>query len=222
MSLSIIGVFFALNETFGWLTFFNLGTGQQMGAGDIIITFAPKYATYREPGDAYGKYGYMPSDDLCEQPNQDDITYESYAKLGFNLSIIYNTRSPCNLRFTIDYITEETPVLRPVYDTEYAYDAAGDAAREDALVLAKFNPDFICGMDGGRTYWYYSPASGGDLPASSSGRVNDVFTSLILSGPNVVNSTGKITIIITATMRQSEEGVDWTNYKDAAFPIVVP
>ncbi len=221
-----VAVFLALNETFAWLTFFQLGTGQNFGAGDIKVAYTPSYATYVTAGDAYSHYYYLPADDLCQQPGPGDISpVPNYEKLGFNLSLVYTTKDMCALRFFVEYKAQADTLYSQAYDTDYTYTGDDLIAFNNSLVSVKFSSDFVCRVEDGQTYWYYMPGGAEALAAAPNGAgINNILSKLILSGPNVVNATGKLTISIVATVRQhrANGSITWTNFKNSSFNITVP
>jgi len=266
--VTIAAVFFALNESFAWLSFFKMGQGQKFEAGYIDVSFTPSYAQYWENSQwvsANGKYTYLPGHDLCEGPRTGDT--KLFQRLGFGLNFGYDIQSACVVRFNVEYQNtyyddgeEEyvTTGLKPAYDMDYTnYTAPELTAKGKAMVHvrldnATYGQRFVYDkLDGDAAhYWYYGAYSAiaGEPVASDpqnlfivstvlpsgTGSIQKIFSQytdisnvanqyskLQLVGANIGyegEDSGKITIKITAQIRQHEAGiVTWTNYKEAQF-----
>ena len=222
ISLAVTGVFFALNDYFAWLTFFKNGATQYLGAGYIDGWLTPSYAEGKNPvADKY-EYLYLPGDDLCAP----DV-------LGLNISYKYITPDGCDcaLRFSVQYRTgvNNNGAYSTAYDATERNDSVGGG--KNSLILAKFSSDFnYGGMDSGINYWYYK--TNGEVLAAApdpGATINDILEKLELVGDNIFNAqpghtaTGPIEIVITAYIRQHEQGViTWSNYDVSSFNITLP
>lgn len=239
----IAAVFFMLNETFAWLSFFKAGQGQKFEAGYIETFWEDSYETYLVGGvqtSAKGKYKYLPGDDLCMGKQLGDT--QDFERLGFNLKFRYVTQSNCVVRFKVEYqntyydeVGDEyvTNALKPAFDKNYVYAGANLTARDKSMVLVSFAGGFVHGgVEAGMTYWYYgkgggvSPITDTVLTSTAGAYINsnnNILTKLELAGDNIEyegEASGKITIKITAQIRQHEAGepsLTWANYKETQF-----